>query len=638
MHPSVWENVDLMRTSQEDVVERITKFFYGFCHHGSNQLKAVDKSKSTRMAITNKELEQTVLTYDHDFLYLEKQHKLCCWMHALGAILGNLIHPSMRHSSWLASALMAFIPINTGETDIIEPAWIIEMPNNAEHQIIALSVLSSIQQAIEPRIKLCTPLSTFNPDRPPGGTGAAMQTFLQMMATDFVNEGLTNIYAHRLFTSLNDPHVDEFRDGPNIYLGSCYLTSDEISNVNSLLASFDENNANVMIISYRLRSGSNLLHYVTVWKSDSTKSIAYYDPIVGYEDSQSSTFPSIMGFNVPKTLQNIHASVFTSDVRAAFFFKYDFNEHFTMDPVTQTGISDNLNIRLNSIVKEYFKVPDYAYQTIVQLSDTHYENCFKSNSTLVVTPSYMRNNHTGNSLGYGLRAKKPISKGTSIGSFNGKVIVLSPEEELAMRKTVSQFYTLALSLGESFKKKYRLENNQIYDPHVRYTAFLDCKDTAENGECMISLCNSPKDSYSIFGGRGEANATLVLRQGSIQPSLMSSKPISKGQEILWNYGTGMNLPQILEEEKTTKIFTDVSPTQWTFPFNREEVIKFLQATFQDQKEILTKAKKSLRVFTSDGNSTVQCYTYGINRELNYKHLAAHDKVPKPMVTLNNLSF
>ena len=191
----------------------------------------------------------------------------------------------------------------------------------------------------------------------------------------------------------------------------------------------------------------------------------------------------------------------------------------------------------------------------------------------------LRSKHTGNSVGYGVIVKqnRDIQKDGFIGHFEGsRILTLNSDEheEMCENDKTWQFYSAELALNTDMKRNIRLQQGREYIDGIKYTAYLDCSDSARAGICLLSYCNSPKDAYTFYGAEVETNAYFSVAANSTTPSLHANKRIRGGTEILWSY-RGLRLPRTLQEEMYSKISGDLFQNEWRYPFSRADIIRML---------------------------------------------------------------
>ena len=565
MRLPMWEESNATTLAAKKVIfPLISSFMYHMRNHSIVEDKVVPK------------------LYPHNNLYLEKQWNNGCWAHCLFAILGNKLHCKFRENSWLVAALISFVSMNKGDSDVLEPVLVCERPENEEGEFNFLTIAEDVMRNVnvhEDVIALSSPKFTEQLAPSPG----ALTKFLQILNSDVINIGLVKVHAHLLFTSLNNPMLE--RDSSNemdIYIGGKHLGVKELSDPDLLIAEFHKRQCNVMIVSIRLNPESDVLHYVTVWICELSRELWVFDPIKGFFTPSPTNKFECRGYFFPACLQllpNQKPLIFKGSSRCAFYFNVPFDKDGNIDAALSSYISRNINMRLTAIMQYYFRVDTYAYTNVVNLGNHSDSNALYQNRTLAVKKSTLRNKHTGNSIGYGVTIKHDyeIQKDGLIGHFEGnRILVLTSNEfyEVINSDEVWQFYTVELTLSSEIKRQLREEQGLDYVEGIKYTAYLDCSESAKPGTCLVSYCNSPKDAYTFYGAQVETNAYISVGNGSQAPTLLASKKIRPGTEILWNY-RGMKLPKTLEEEQYSKISGIEFGNEWLYPFTRTDIIRMI---------------------------------------------------------------
>jgi len=337
---------------------------------------------------------------------------------------------------------------------------------------------------------------------------------------------------------------------------------------------------------------------------------------------------------------NATPHVFKGSSRCAYYFNVPFDNEGNMDLVYSQMISRNINLRLTSIMQNFFEIRNYANQNIVNIHNHFDSNAKFQNRVLSVRKSNLRSKHTGNTIGYGVIVKfnNEIPKDGIIGQFEGsRIVVLTPEEhdEIKYSTQTWQFYSLELALNADSKRNIRLQQGDQYIEGLKYTAYLDCSESAKKGTCLISYCNSPKDAYTFYGAAVETNAYLSIGMGSKIPSLHANKKLSAGSEILWSY-KGVTLPRTVEEEIYSKVSASEFPNEWVYSFSRNDVLNFINGLsethprFMESLEFLDEAITNIE--------DPKMYSRYITIDLTFKHFAQHRMVPQPDPTTGRIKL
>ena len=569
--------------------------------------------------------------YEEDSFYLEKQNSLGCWAHVLGVILGFRLHPSIENEDWLVAFLISFfkIPAVEGLYENIEPSWLcVEEDNGLDMEQVRKELGMSEKNTYD----LVTTDSTFDLGGPPP---ASIDKFLRALQSNFFGKGLSNLDAHFLFTSMNNCTGTTLESNP--YLGAKHIGRLEILCEEEVLCAFFDNGCNYIVLSHRLLPNSQLLHYVIFWKCDTNKEIFFYDPKSPFTRNKANS-KIYNGYRMPEISNQKRPLLFSGCYRCAFFFKLQQNSLGVVQPSTVEAMVANMNERIHCILKHYFQLHQFEKDTFIRL-EKDFDGGRKvkwSNRKLVVCRSSLRNIKTGNSVGYGVKLKTALKKNDYIGSFIGRVVVLSAKEiaDLSSSKNTTQFYMLELSLNSDVKRNYRISDGQEYIEGANYGAYLDCSEAARIGQCLISYCNSPKDTYTFNGASApESNAMLSIAKGRLSANLYATKNMPVGTEVVWNYGAAMKLPQTPMEEQFSKLHPEDFLGEWSYPdFSRSDIISYLKC--EDITPDHPRYDEALRILEealadSFGNRTDQThYRYFGNRTLSKKQISNHKLVPE----------
>jgi hypothetical protein len=272
-------------TEKETIFPKLSSFFSNAFNHG-----IVEDALAPKL-------------YPDKDLYLEKQWNLGCWAHCLFAVLGNKLHKKFRDSPWLTAALIAFVTLNPGDLDLIEPVLVCERPINEEGELNYLEIVAAVMNSNQSKQKvLAKPMSQFiKGTEPPPGT---LDRFIQILNANPISIGLIKLHAHFLFTSLNCPMMESNDNNENdIYIGARHWDSNEVVDTKMLIEEFHANQSNVLILAIRLKSTTEILHYVTIWISESNKELFYFDPMKGIFRPTITNHFSVGGYALPLCLQ-----------------------------------------------------------------------------------------------------------------------------------------------------------------------------------------------------------------------------------------------------------------------------------------------------------------------------------------------
>lgn len=626
MNLDIWKNLQLRRKDEtlemrkEALFPLISSFFSDLSNHdapGAAHQQKIPKLYEPR-----------------DTFYLEVQEGLGCWAHVLGVILGFRLHPSINKESWVISLLTSFQipPSSPNAYENIEPTWLCsnegtDLDFNAIRAAFGIPEIDTY--------KLVPPESTFKFDGLPPAT---FNPFLQSLGSNYYQKGLSNLKAHFLFTSMNNPNLDAPRE-KDPYLGAQHLGETEITSEQEVFQAFINYGCNIIVLSHRLQPGSELLHYAIFWKCDITKEVLFFDPKFPFVKPSTRTSSIICNgysmVNVDDVNKGRRSLLFEGPYRCGFFFQVQQNSFGAVHQSLVEEVVSNMNQRIHFILEHYFQLDQFSKDTFIKLDkDIVYGNSIKwSNRKLVVSRSTLRSIHTGNSVGYGVRTKTALSCNEAIGEFIGRVVVLLKEEmdAITKRQSTTQFYMLALNLNTEMKKFYRLQNGQDYDSTKEYTAYLDCSESARRGLCLVSYANSPLNTYLFNGASApEANATISIRYGKTTGLLSASKPLPVGTEIIWKYGKGMTLPRTILEEKFSKFHPEDFPDEWNnYPFKRADIVAYLECNDMQSHPRYNSAVQYLADAITDTvvvSEPPYYYTYG-NMNLTKRQFANHRLVP-----------
>ena len=410
------------------------------------------------------------------------------------------------------------------------------------------------------------------------------RAFFSNFLTNFVHNGISKAFAHRLFSSLGNPYDNN--DEENIYLGAKRLDNSEVTNAYELINDCQLQHSNIIIFCCELNRDNNAgvyMHFVVVWLLEASNSILYYDPMFGV-DSPTENSEWVKDYLVPKSLmeerEDKKAVVYMGKRRCAYYFNAPLDSNGVLMPRAQHKICDYLNARVKYLVTNVFSVTEKNVPKVFTLrSQSFDEDAIFQTKKLSVRRSLLRSVHTGNCIGNSLFVKKgqEIKLAEDVGHWEGTLLALTVEErkELVEIDPSRQFYAVGLQLGAAVLESIRMEAGLPINAYDRYVGELDCYDTAKSGVCLMSYANTLRDVYHEYGFRVQANATRPNQSGCTRPVLRALSDIKEDSEILWAYGQHLRMPKTIEEEEFSKIGGGSSYNSWSFSFTRQEVIEYL---------------------------------------------------------------
>ena len=406
--------------------------------------------------------------YDHEYMYLERQHDSACWKHCFFALLGGNLHPMFTYNNWIIMSLDASIDLPMGTEELLEPGAISSFGDDVDENM--LRDVASHMSKVADSNQFCDAVSIFACPK------ANVERFINCFPAKFCSQGLSKVFAHRLFSSLSNPLVHSHPT--NIYVGAQRIQESGIRNVENLIEEFQIKRCNVIIFCCELQSmDTNAVyqHFVVVWLLDHRHCLRYFDPNKGMETGSLDS-PIINGFRIPISLTADGPSksrIFVGDRRCAFYFNARLDDRGMLIPEAMDIICTNINERLRMIIEKVFKIQSrFAHDVVSLRPDNFIADALFQTQKLYVQPSLLRSCHTGNLIGYGLFVKphQELIEEEEIGHWNGHVIALSTTERKAKIKENPdwQFYAVTLQLGPAVLESVRMEANLPITLNERY--------------------------------------------------------------------------------------------------------------------------------------------------------------------------
>jgi len=300
-------------------------------------------------------------------------------------------------------------------------------------------------------------------------------------------------------------------------------------------------------------------------------------------DSPKENANVIQNYFIPSSLSaedNLKSIIFLGNRRCAYYFNAPLDSNGVLTPQAKQTICNNLNSRLEYLVRNVFSVTGLNVPKVFSLrSQSFDEHAVFQNKKLSVRPSLYRSIHTGNCIGNSLFVKQGqvIKLGEEIGHWGGELLSLTASERKARveENPTWQFYSVGLQLGTAVLESIRMHAGLPVSKYDRYFGELDCEKAAKSGACLMSYSNTVRDVYHEYGFRVQSNAMRPNQSGCTQPVLRSTSDISEDSEILWANGQHLHMPKTLAEEEFSRIGVCDSYNSWSYGFTRQEVIEYI---------------------------------------------------------------
>ena len=590
--------------------------------------------------------------YTNEYLYLERQEDCACWKHCLFAVLGETLHPYFTSSGWLISVLTSFVQLDEGSETEIEPIFLSALEANADKSFLAelqtmatMELNSQVPESVPCKFVASSPLLTTN--------ASSFVRFITGYYETYCSAGLTKVFAHKLFSSLNHPTEKNHPD--NIYLGTQRLRENDLVDVLGLIEQFEQKLCSAIIICCPMqsRSRSQLLHYVTIFMNEDKKELWYFDPRHPLEKPSPQAI-ALNGYFIPTslapTVRRTTSIIYQGGKRCAFYFKARFDEHCALTAAARLNICSNVSERFRMIFHDALGLTNFGdelFENIVSLEDKNKDpKAVFQNRLVSVKNSYYRSLTTGNPIGLSLFSKVniDIKNVDYLGSWeHGELICLTEVErnQKINQNPHWQFYAFSLALKSEHLRRIRsgnhislitfsypacsftkvlflicmlfccLDMGMTFHDHVTYKAELDCLQAAKEGRCLMSYSNTSRNIYHRYGFTVQNNADIVYGHGTIVPRLKPTKQIPSDTEIMWAYGTSIRMPTTYNEEMFARIGGNQSINHWPYDFSREEVINSLKEFPLSSPESYTLAQELVESCATKSADTIICTYNGV---------------------------